>query len=44
VTPDKLVQMSAEQLAQLFLDVTLQQHSAEVCDDFDEYTRLYRQM
>lgn len=44
MTQDKLPQMTVEQLAQRFLDITVQQHRAEIGDDNAAYNRLYRQM
>ena len=41
---NKLTGMSVEQLAERFLDITMQQHHAEMDDDYAAYNRLYRQM
>ena len=41
---NKLTGMSVEQLAERFLDITMQQHHAEMDDNHAAYNRLYRQM
>jgi hypothetical protein len=41
---EKLSEMGVEQLAQMFLEITVRQHDAEVEGDNAMYNRLYRQM